>query len=163
MCEVAPQPPNHPSPRKHGGDGNQGAWRYCVALAFYHFTTSARWLNGTGFSHVWEPLSYCLNLTELFPPLYPLHFSLIPSDVCSLFLRASLVAHTVKNLPAMLEIQVWSLGREDPLEEGLAIYSSILAWRILALRSQNWTRLSYYCYCYCYYSFCIPVSTHQGP
>ena len=161
MCEIAPQPPNHPSPRKHGGDGNQGAWGYCVALAFYHFTTSAGWLNGTGFSHVWEPLSYCLNLTELFPPLCPLHFSLIPSDVCSLFLRASLVAHTVKNLPAMREIQVWSLGREDPLEEGLAIYSSILAWRILAMRSQNWTRLS--CYCYCYYSFCIPVSTHQGP
>ena len=36
----------------------------------------------------------------------------------------------VKNLPAMQETQVQSLGREDPLEEGMATYSSILAWRI---------------------------------
>ena len=35
----------------------------------------------------------------------------------------------VKNLPAMQETQVRSLGREDPLEEGVAIHSSILAWR----------------------------------
>ena len=46
---------------------------------------------------------------------------------------ASLVAQLVKNLPAMQEIQetqVQSLGREDPLEKGKAIHSSILAWRI---------------------------------
>ena len=36
----------------------------------------------------------------------------------------------VKNLPAMREIQVRSLGWEDPLEEGIATHSSILAWRI---------------------------------
>ena len=36
----------------------------------------------------------------------------------------------VKNLPATSETQVGSLGREDPLEKGMAIYSSILAWRI---------------------------------
>ena len=42
----------------------------------------------------------------------------------------SLVALIVKNLPAMQETQVQSLGREDPLEKGMAIYSSILAWRI---------------------------------
>ena len=36
----------------------------------------------------------------------------------------------VKNLPAMLETRVRSLGREDPLEKGTAILSSILAWRI---------------------------------
>ena len=44
--------------------------------------------------------------------------------------RASLVAQIVKNLPAMQEPQVRSLGREDPLEKGLATHSSILAWRI---------------------------------
>ena len=44
--------------------------------------------------------------------------------------RSSLVAQTVKNLPAIQETQVWSLGREDPLEKGMAIHSSILAWRI---------------------------------
>ena len=36
----------------------------------------------------------------------------------------------VKNLPAMQETWVRSLGREDPLEKGMATHSSILAWRI---------------------------------
>ena len=36
----------------------------------------------------------------------------------------------VKNVPAMWETQVQSLGWEDPLEEGMATHSSILAWRI---------------------------------
>ena len=44
--------------------------------------------------------------------------------------EASLLAQTVKNLPAMLETWVRSLGQEDPLEKGKAIHSSILAWRI---------------------------------
>ena len=40
------------------------------------------------------------------------------------------MAQTVKNLPAMQEIWVLSLGRENPLEKGMATHSSILAWRI---------------------------------
>ena len=40
------------------------------------------------------------------------------------------MAQTVKNLPAMQETQVLSLGWEDPLEEGMATHSSLLAWRI---------------------------------
>ena len=43
---------------------------------------------------------------------------------------ASLVAQMVKNLPAVWETWLWSLGWEDPLEEGMATHSSILAWRI---------------------------------
>ena len=43
---------------------------------------------------------------------------------------ASLVAQLVKNLPAMQETWVQSLGWEDPLEKEMAIHSSILAWRI---------------------------------
>ena len=43
---------------------------------------------------------------------------------------ASLVAQTVKNLPAMWETWIPSLGWEDPLEKGMATHSSILAWRI---------------------------------
>ena len=35
----------------------------------------------------------------------------------------------VKNLPAVQEIWIRSLGQEDPLEEGMAAYSSVLAWR----------------------------------
>ena len=45
-------------------------------------------------------------------------------------IRASLIAQLVKNLPAMRETWVRSLGWEDPLEKGKAIHSSILAWRI---------------------------------
>ena len=45
-------------------------------------------------------------------------------------LVSSLVAQTVKNLPAMWETWVQSVGREDPLEEDMATHSSILAWRI---------------------------------
>ena len=44
--------------------------------------------------------------------------------------RASLVSQTVKNLPAMQETGVRPLGWDDPLEKGMAIPSSILAWRI---------------------------------
>ena len=47
-----------------------------------------------------------------------------------MFLWAFLVAQTVKNLAAMRETQVRSLGREDPLEKEMAAHSSILAWRI---------------------------------
>ena len=43
---------------------------------------------------------------------------------------ASLVAQMVKNLPAVQETQVRSLGREDPLEKEMATHSSILAWKI---------------------------------
>ena len=44
--------------------------------------------------------------------------------------RASLVAQMVKNLPAMQETWIQSLGQEDFLEKGMATHSSILAWRI---------------------------------
>ena len=48
--------------------------------------------------------------------------------------RASLVTQMVKNLPTMQEIRVQSLNWEDPLEEGMAMHSSLLAWRILTER-----------------------------
>ena len=52
-------------------------------------------------------------------------------DLCLLVASAaSLVAQTVKNPPAMRGTWVPSLGWEDPLEEGMATQSSILAWRI---------------------------------
>ena len=44
----------------------------------------------------------------------------------SVSVGVSLLAQTVKNLPAVQEILVLSLGQEDPLEEGMAYYSSIL-------------------------------------
>ena len=57
----------------------------------------------------------------------------------------------VKNLPAMQETRVQSLGQEDPLEKGMATYSSILAWKIpwteepgraQSMRSRSRARLS---------------------
>ena len=63
---------------------------------------------------------------------------------------ASLTAPTVKNLPAMQETQVRSLGGEDPLEIGMTIHSSILAWKIpwteepAGLQSMGWLRLRHY-------------------
>ena len=45
-------------------------------------------------------------------------------------IRPSLVAQMVKNLPAMQETWVWSLGQEDPQEKEMATHSSILAWEI---------------------------------
>ena len=44
--------------------------------------------------------------------------------------RASLVAHTVKNPPIIKETWVQSLGREDPLEKGIATHPYILVWKI---------------------------------
>ena len=44
--------------------------------------------------------------------------------------RASFVAQSVKNLPAVQETWVPPLGWEDPLEKGMATHSSILAWKI---------------------------------
>ena len=66
---------------------------------------------------LWSP--YYFPITPYYYPYY----LLLPI--------ASLVAHTVKNLPAMHEIQVQSLGKEDPLENGMVIHSRMLAWRIL--------------------------------
>ena len=65
---------------------------------------------------------------------------------------ASLVAQSVKNPPAVQETWLRSLGREDPLEEGMATHSSILAWRIPTDRgawhgiahpfAESWAQLS---------------------
>ena len=65
----------------------------------------------------------CLACVEIkgWPKLFDVYFG--PK-------RASPVAQPVKNLPAMWETWVRSLGWEDPLEKGKAIHSSILAWRI---------------------------------
>ena len=56
--------------------------------------------------------------------------TLLINDLTAYLNLASLVAQTVKNLPAMSKTGVLSLGREDPLEKEMAIHSSILAWRI---------------------------------
>ena len=79
------------------------------------------------------------------PNLYSIHVSMFNC------LQAFLVAQTVKNLPAVQETLVWSLGWEDPLEKGTDTHSGILAWRIpwteeprglQFMELQSWTQLS---------------------
>ena len=83
---------------------------------------------------------------------FPLNSRLV-FPICtniSLF-GASLVAQLVKDLPAVQETWVQSLGWEDPLEKEISTHSSILAWKISwteepgglqSMGSQSWTRLS---------------------
>ena len=71
----------------------------------------------------WETGTFMTFLNLLF-------IHLINKYLLTTYHRASLVAQLVKNLPAMLETWVRSLGWEDLLEQGKAIHSSILAWRI---------------------------------
>ena len=66
----------------------------------------------------------CLRPSEDSPALVTACFSQITTALLVL------VAQMVKNVPAIQETQVRSLGQEDPLEKGMATHSSILAWRI---------------------------------
>ena len=70
----------------------------------------------------------------LLPPVPPSIRESIKADLCFLAMTyenlPSLVAQTVKRLPAMQVTWVRSLGWEDPLEKEMATYSSILAWKI---------------------------------
>ena len=50
----------------------------------------------------------------------------------------SFIAQSVKNLPAIQETWVQFLGREDPLEEGMATHCSILAWRSPWTEEPGW-------------------------
>ena len=78
------------------------------------------------------------------------HFSI--NTIALLLWNNSLVTQTVKNLPAMRETLVQSLGWEDTLEEGMITHSSIFAWRIPMDRgawkatvhniTKSWTQLS---------------------
>ena len=70
----------------------------------------------TGYEHLQLPC-FISNHNKLFIKLHWWHW-------------ASLVAQTVKNLPAICETWVQSLGWEDSLEEAMVTHSSILAWRI---------------------------------
>ena len=67
-----------------------------------------------------EMLSICVKF------LFPTHLEIVFSNG----FWASLVAQRLRRLPPMRETWVWSLGREDPLQEGIATLSSILARRI---------------------------------
>ena len=75
----------------------------------------------------------------------------------------------VKNLPAMLEMQVRSLGWEDPLEKGMATHSSVLAWRIPWTEEPGWlqsmglqrVRHDWARYCASYFPDISPFNSHK--
>ena len=69
-----------------------------------------------------------MNLMGVFSVTHWTMFS--NSGTASLKFAASLVTQMVKNLPAMKETRIQSLGWEDPLEDSMATHSSILAWEI---------------------------------
>ena len=65
-------------------------------------------------------------------------FSII---VTSISLEPSLVTQMVKNLPAMWETWIWSLGWEDPLEKTMTTHFSILAWRTVMDKGAWWASI----------------------
>ena len=71
------------------------------------------------FESYWTSLALCRELNKT-----------ANMKAASFILGASLVTQMVKNLPALWEIWVSSLGQKDPLKKGMATDSSILAWRI---------------------------------
>ena len=76
----------------------------------------------------YPPASFPLGAYALFQS--PKHEAIV--NIAHVYIRsgASLVEQMVKNLPAMWETCVWSLGWEDPLEKEMETHSSILTWRI---------------------------------
>ena len=108
--------------------GGQGWWGFCGSSAGKESTCNAgdpSLIPGSGRS-TGEGIGY------------PLQYS-----------WASLVAQLVKNLPAMWETWVRSLGSEDPLQKGTATHSSILAWTVQSMGSaKSWIPLSNFHFLY---------------
>ena len=101
---------------------------FCVGLLtscnFLHMLLCSQFVcgltEGKAREEIWSPDNY----------LFLISISLICGKNQQIRWGASLVAQTVKNLPAMQETWVWSLGWKDPLEKRMATHSSIFAWRI---------------------------------
>ena len=121
----------------------QGFTIHVLDLLEVHTVCSARDPKADRFCVSGQPRS---NHPGSSPVMAELRMQAVGKTACSPFLisisgflatspRTFLVAQTVKNLPAMQETQIQSLGREDPPEEGMATHSSTLAWRIPGQRS----------------------------
>ena len=77
-------------------------------------------------------------------------------------LWASLVTHMVKSLPAMKDTRIRALGREDPLEKGTAIHSSILAMENSMGRGAWWAT-DYEIICIVHYRLGLVMSDSCNP
>ena len=116
------------------------------------------------------PSLYFLNWIILHQEIPP-HQTTINPELHTIW--ASLVVQKVKNLPAMWKTWVQSLGWEDPLEEGMANHSNILAWEIPMDRgawralvhgvAKSWTPLSDYHTYNLLFHHLVPVSVPPPP
>ena len=101
-------------------DSKKSAWRWYPGLCTQTTGFQGDWENGFLLKILFSNSVFKLTLYIYIPDIY-----------IYLGLQTSLVAQTVKNLPAMLETQVRPLRQEDPLKKGMATHSNIPAWRIL--------------------------------
>ena len=91
---------------------------------------SGCWEGGDGPGEGWSMCSHLFVLLKYSWYTVVLASGVQQNDLVIYLYGTSLVAQMVKNLPAMWEIRVWSLGQEDPLEKEMATHSSVLAWKI---------------------------------
>ena len=104
---------------------DRGAWCAAVHGATKSYIQLSNWTTTTKERGDWNRAEPCRAFLSTSPTMSPAS--------CLVFLKfqwTSLVAQTVRNLPAMQETRVWSLIWEDPLEKGMTTHSSILAWKI---------------------------------
>ena len=116
-------------------------WGNWVTERLSHASSYSKWLiqPGQGGSRVfiWTIMQHRVSFICYNPPRHLIR-QVFPSgkgESCDLKVHRSVarlprVAQWAKNLPVTQEMQVWFLDQEDPLEEGMATHSSILAWRI---------------------------------
>ena len=114
---------------KHRGWGHTGL--YCVGIICWYIATllgqAIKWTRVNC-----QKIKSSLTKSFIFIFLRNLHVVFYSAYA---ILRVSLVAQVVKNLYAMQETQVQSLGQEGPMKKGMAIHSSILAWESQGQRS----------------------------
>ena len=96
-----------------------------------HVTTQFTWVVTNNLRNCRSPEQESYSVVFWLPP-YSTKINLAKLSGCTYagWESISLVAQTVKNLPAMQDTWIWSLGQEDALEKGMATHSSVLAWRI---------------------------------
>ena len=94
---------------------------FLQGLSFNRRKIKVFWFQFSAFAFTPQPEIMSVSTSEVFIPL-------LGNNICILGFPGG---SAVRNLPAVQEMRVWSLGQEDPLEKGLATHSSILAWRIL--------------------------------